>query len=143
MRHAWHNRPCLTDLGSRDDMDAGNRRPLVMALISETGIRELCKRIVARFEPERIILFGSYATGHPHPGSDIDLLVILPFEGRGFQKSLEILNSVNPHFPVDLIARTPEDTARRYEQGDPLIRDALDRGKLLYERDHKGVARQG
>jgi predicted nucleotidyltransferase len=113
------------------------------AMITETGIHELCKRIVDRFEPEKIILFGSYATGHPHSGSDIDLLVILPFEGRGFQKSLEILNTVSPQFPVDLIARTPEDTTRRYEEGDPLIREALDRGKLLYERDGKGVARQG
>ena len=35
---------------------------------------------------------------------------------------------------VDLLARRPEDTARRYEEGDPLIREALDRGKVLYER---------
>jgi len=112
-------------------------------VISETGIRELCKRIVDECEPERIILFGSHATGHAHRDSDIDLLVILPFQGRGFQKSLQILNAVKPQFPVDLIARTPEDTARRYKEGDPLIREALDRGKLLYERDGKGVARQG
>jgi uncharacterized protein len=68
------------------------------------------------------------------PYSDVDLLVILPFEGRNFWKSLEILNRVDPPFPVDLSARRPDDMARRFAEGDPLIREALDRGKVLYER---------
>ena len=46
-----------------------------------------------------------------------------------------ILNAVDPPFAVDLLARRREDTARRYDQGDPLIREALDRGCVLYERD--------
>jgi predicted nucleotidyltransferase len=91
--------------------------------------------IAREYAPERIILFGSYAYGHPSPDSDVDLLVILPFEGKGFYKSLEILNRVRPPFPVDLLARRPDDTARRYAEGDPLIREALDHGKVLYERD--------
>jgi hypothetical protein len=47
---------------------------------------------------------------------------------------LEILNRVAPDFAVDLLARRPEDTARRYLEGDPLIREALDHGKVVYER---------
>jgi len=66
--------------------------------------------------------------------SDVDLLVVLDFDGKGFRKSLEILNRVDSDFSVDLVARCPEDTARRYEEGDPLIREALDHGKVLYER---------
>ncbi|MFZ2089322.1 MAG: nucleotidyltransferase domain-containing protein [Desulfobaccales bacterium] len=102
-------------------------------MVKEQEIRSLSDRIVKEFQPQRIILFGSYATGRPTPDSDVDLLVILPFEGRNFTKSLEILNQTNPQFPIDLLARTPEDTERRYREGDPLIRDALDRGKILYE----------
>lgn len=112
-------------------------------MIDEATIRDLCNRITSEFDPERVILFGSHATGHPRPDSDLDLLVILPFDGSSFRKSLEILNRVDPSFPVDLLARTPEDTARRYRESDPLIREALDRGKLLYERNGQGVARQG
>jgi predicted nucleotidyltransferase len=103
-------------------------------MVDEQSIRTLSESIVREFQPERIILFGSYASGRPTPDSDVDLLVILPFEGRNFSKSLEILNRTNPQFPLDLLARTPEDTARRYREGDPLIREALDRGKVLYER---------
>jgi predicted nucleotidyltransferase len=104
-------------------------------MVEEQAIRELSDRIAREFDPEKIVLFGSYAYGQPGPDSDVDLLVMLPFEGKGFWKSLEILNRVNPQFPIDLIARRPDDTARRYSDGDPLIREALDRGKVLYERD--------
>ena len=103
-------------------------------MVDEKRISELSEQIVREFQPERIILFGSYAYGQPEPDSDVDLLVILPFEGTGFRKSLEILNRVSPDFSVDLLARRPEDTARRYLEGDPLIREALDRGKVVYER---------
>ena len=73
-------------------------------------------------------------TGNRGAESDVDLLVILPFKGRGFRKSLEILNRYDPAFDVDLIARQPDDTERRYREGDPMIREALDKGKVLYER---------
>jgi predicted nucleotidyltransferase len=102
-------------------------------MVDEQEIRSLSERIAKEFQPQRIILFGSYATGRPTPDSDVDLLVILPFEGKNLTKSLEILNYTNPPFPIDLLARTPEDTERRYREGDPLIREALDRGKVLYE----------
>lgn len=105
-------------------------------MVSIDTIRDLSDRIAAEFAPERIILFGSYAYGTASEDSDVDLLVILPFEGKGFRKSLEILNTVDPRFSVDLIARRPDDTDRRYAQGDPLIREALDRGSVLYERRH-------
>lgn len=104
-------------------------------MVDEKSIFELSERIAKEFQPERIILFGSYAHGHPTPDSDVDLLVILPFEGRNLRKSLEILSRVEPEFSVDLLVRRPDDTARRYAEGDPLIREALDRGKVLYERD--------
>ncbi|MBZ5543668.1 MAG: nucleotidyltransferase domain-containing protein [Acidobacteriia bacterium] len=103
-------------------------------MVDQWRIAKLSEQIVRDFQPERIILFGSYAYGQPRPDSDVDLLVVLPFEGKGFRKSLEILNRISPEFSVDLVARRPEDTARRYAEGDPLIREALDHGKVLYER---------
>ena len=103
-------------------------------MVDEIRIAKLSERIVREFQPERIILFGSYAYGQPRPDSDVDLLVVLPFEGKAFRKSVEILNRISPEFSVDLLARCPEDTARRYAEGDPLIREALDHGKVLYER---------
>jgi predicted nucleotidyltransferase len=103
-------------------------------------IKEFCERLVQEFHPDKVILFGSYAYGQPTDGSDVDVLVILPFEGTNFRKSLEILNRLNPRFAVDLLARRPEDIARRFAEGDPLVREALERGTVLYERDRSRVA---
>jgi predicted nucleotidyltransferase len=102
--------------------------------VAMTAIESLVQRIAETFNPDKVILFGSHAANRANLESDVDLLVILPFEGRGFTKSLEILRTVNPPFPIDLIVRRPDDTSRRYEQGDPLIRDALDHGVVMYER---------
>ena len=103
-------------------------------MVNMEDISRLSEKIAREFRPERVILFGSHAQGNPRPDSDVDLLVILPFEGRNFWKSLEILTRIDPPFSVDLLARRPDDTARRYAEGDPLIREALDHGKILYER---------
>ena len=103
-------------------------------MVDNQTIQNLCNRIVQDFEPERIILFSSYAYGNLSPDSDVDILVVLPFEGKNLYKSLEILNRANPDFPIDLLARRPHDAERLYRYGDPLIREALDHGKVLYER---------
>jgi predicted nucleotidyltransferase len=103
-------------------------------MVSMEQIAELGQRIAREFDPHRVILFGSHARGGSSADSDVDILVVLPFEGTGFRKSLDILNRLDVRFPIDLLARRPEDVAKRYEEGDPLIRDALDRGKVLYER---------
>lgn len=105
-------------------------------MIDHDSIQALTEKIVAEFSPEKVVLFGSRAYGTSRDDSDIDLLVILDFEGSPFRKALAILNRLDLHLPIDLIARHPEETARRYAQGDPLIREALDHGKILYERRH-------
>ena len=103
-------------------------------MVALADIQHVTQKIVQAFDPERVILFGSYANGNPGDDSDVDLLVILPFTGKSLWKSVEIVNLVDPHFAVDLLVRDPRDIARRYSQGDPLVHDALDNGKVLYER---------
>lgn len=102
-------------------------------MVDMKDIEALAQLIAKEFHPNRIVLFGSYAYGSPSPESDVDLLVVLPFKGKNFRKSLEIMNKVDPCFMVDLLARRPDDTRRRYKYGDPLIREALNRGRVLYE----------
>ena len=104
-------------------------------MVAMNQVVELSRRIAEAFDPDKIILFGSHAYGIPAEYSDVDLLVIMPFEGSGFDQSLEILDRVDPRFAIDLIVRRPDDTERRYREFDPLIRDALDRGRILYEQN--------
>ena len=104
-------------------------------MVAMSSVIELSERIAKEFDPEKIILFGSYAYGAPREYSDVDLLVLMPFEGKGFRKSLEILNRLDPRFSVDVVVRRPDDASRRYAEFDPLIREAFDKGTVLYERN--------
>ena len=104
-------------------------------MIPMQQIEEVSRRIADEFHPERILLFGSYAWGAPSQDSDVDLLVILPFEGKAVAKSVEMRLKVRPPFPMDLLVRTPEKIRERLALGDPFIRSILDKGKVLYEAD--------
>jgi uncharacterized protein len=111
--------------------------------IMQSSLQEICAQIVQHFAPEQVILFGSQAYGTARPNSDFDLLVILSFEGSGFNKALEIMKALDYPFPLDMLVKTPEDVEKRYKGRDPLVRDAIDRGKVLYDRgagNHTRVA---
>ena len=82
-------------------------------MVEMDSIRELAEKIVQIYHPRQVILFGSYAYGTPTVDSDVDLLVILAGEAKGSRKAVEILNTVNPQFPVDLLVRTPEQVRQR------------------------------
>lgn len=109
-------------------------------MLNDADIGELTQRIVREFDPDKVLLFGSRAAGTARADSDVDLLVILPFDGSSFHKSLDILNRIAAPGGVDLIARTQSDTDRRYQEFDPFIRSALDSARVLYERDHARAA---
>jgi uncharacterized protein len=108
-------------------------------MIALSQIEALSEQIVAKFQPERIILFGSYAYGQPNEGSDVDLLVILPFEEMPVQKAISIRQQVDYPFSLDLMARTPTQIKQRLEMGDFFIQDIITRGKVLYEADYARV----
>lgn len=98
-------------------------------------IEEFGRRVGEEFRAQRVILFGSYARGTAGPDSDVDILVIGPFEGRSADRSVEIRMKLRPSFPMDLLVRTPEKVRERLEMGDFFMREILDQGKVLYEAD--------
>ena len=112
-------------------------------MVDPNLISALSDRIVREFRPEQIILFGSYASGKPNEDSDIDLLVVLPFEGKAAYKAGEIRTKVRPEFPVDLIVRTPEQVADRLAMNDWFMRDIFAKGRVLYEADNARVGAEG
>jgi uncharacterized protein len=99
-------------------------------------IRQLCTRIAREFKPEKIILFGSHAYGQPMPESDLDVMVIMQFEGDPLEQAVTMLNRLNMLLPIDLLVRTPEQIQQRLEMGDHFIRDIIERGKVMYEAHH-------
>jgi uncharacterized protein len=102
-------------------------------------IQRLCDQIAREFRPERIILFGSHAYGQPGPFSDVDLLVVMPFEGSPLQQAARIITRVNPQMAVDLIVRTPQQVEERLAMQDGFMRNVVEHGKVAYEAEYAGM----
>ena len=105
-------------------------------MVSFADIERLVEKIAVEFDPEKIILFGSYARGAPRQDSDVDLLVILPFVGKSWRKAAEIRSQVRSRFPLDLLVRSPEEMRWRIKAGDPFLNEIVDQGVVLHAKDH-------
>jgi len=106
-------------------------------MVAMNQIEEFGRRVGREFGAERVILFGSYAKGSAGADSDVDILVIGPFEERSVDKSVEIRLKLRPGFPMDLLVRTPEKVRERVEMGDAFMREILDQGIVLYEANDR------
>jgi predicted nucleotidyltransferase len=105
------------------------------AKISRREIEAVIRRIAEKFDPEQIILFGSYAYGKPNQYSDVDLLIVMQTQERPRAKELEIARALSPHpFGMDILVRTPKQLQERIALGDYFLREIVTRGKILYER---------
>jgi len=110
-------------------------RRIPMRRIPMRAIRAVAKQIADKFQPDKIILFGSYAYGKPRPESDVDLLVVMDTSLRSRQQRLEISRALSPRpFPLDVIVHTPQQIQERLEMGDLFLREITSRGKVIYER---------
>ena len=101
-------------------------------------IHEMVDRIVSRFDPERVILFGSYARGSADRDSDVDLLVVLAkIEGSRRQKCVDIRVALHGMgLAKDIVIRTPEELDQERDIPGTLGRAADKEGRILYERAH-------
>ncbi|MGB9878262.1 MAG: nucleotidyltransferase domain-containing protein [bacterium] len=99
---------------------------------------EKLKRIIEslkKYDPERIILFGSYAREDFDPESDIDLVVIKRTEKRFIERLLEVAELIeNELGKVDVFVYTPEEFERMIEWRNPFIERVLKEGKVVYEK---------
>ena len=93
--------------------------------------------------PEKIILFGSYAYGNPNDKSDIDLLVIKNGKDISFDDEADLATAVylkreqsNIRTRYDVFFQTEHQVLKCAENGGAFM-DALQKGKVVYERTHQ------
>lgn len=104
-------------------------------ILNEKDIRRIVERIVALDNPEHIYLFGSYAKGNAHEGSDVDLLIVapstLPRLHRG--KAVKAALSAFPcHF--DLLFFTPQELADEMRHAYSFISSIMASGQMVYQK---------
>jgi predicted nucleotidyltransferase len=86
-----------------------------------------------RYQPQRIILFGSVARGEADAESDLDVLVIKDTP-EPFVKRLELMAELcPPGVHADILVYTPDELRRMVEDGNPFILQALKEGRVIYE----------
>jgi uncharacterized protein len=110
-------------------------KPKEQGLSNDELIREMAARIVRQFDPDRIILFGSHARGDAGPGSDVDLLVVMPLSGPRREKAIEIGVALHDiRLPKDVIVTTPEEFDWRKDTIGTIEHPAWQEGRVLYAR---------
>ncbi|HCE59007.1 MAG TPA: hypothetical protein DER09_14530 [Prolixibacteraceae bacterium] len=104
-------------------------------MIGAEKISDIVNKIVLGYNPEKIILFGSYASGNANENSDLDLFVVkktdLPRPLRMVQVRKMIYGSM---IPVDLVVYTPEEIIDSKKNRYSFVNEVMNTGKILYER---------
>ena len=86
---------------------------------------------LTRINPNRIILFGSYAYGKPNKDSDIDLLVVMETDKSFHQRIQEIRPLLPQNKAIDLIVLTPKEYIKA-KQSNPLMKEIESKGRVIY-----------
>jgi HEPN domain-containing protein/predicted nucleotidyltransferase len=98
-------------------------------------VKDITERLVEYYEPDRIILYGSYGTEKERTDSDIDLLIIKKTEKYLIERRIEAERILSDRLiPVDITIYTPEEVRYLFSVGSPFIEEVMEKGRLLYMR---------
>ena len=100
----------------------------------EQKLQAIVEKIVKEYQPEKIILFGSWAWGTPHEDSDLDLFVIKKSQKSRLDRQQELRGLLFPRaIPIDVLVYTPEEVEESINENHNLfIEDIIRNGKVLY-----------
>jgi uncharacterized protein len=99
-------------------------------------IFEIVEKIKREYQPDRMILFGSYAYGRPDQDSDIDLLIIKDTQERPIDRRVAIRRIVSDPrrlIPFEPIVLNPSELQKRLKIGDQFLKEIIEKGEVLYE----------
>lgn len=113
-------------------------------MVSKRTLMEATRRLVDRFDPQRIILFGSQARGTANSRSDADLLVVCRLKGKRRALMVAMDRSLRGlAFARDIVVLTPEEYGRDRLIPGTVARPAWREGKTLYARRRKRAESKG
>lgn len=105
------------------------------SLIEGKTLSAIVQAIVDRFHPEQIVLFGSYASDHPTPDSDVDLLIVMETEAPPHRRAAPIRLLFRPTpCAMDILVFTPDEVARWRGVPNHIVTEAFATGEVVYAR---------
>jgi predicted nucleotidyltransferase len=101
--------------------------------LSQNDIDEIASTIRSHVDPQRIVLFGSYADGSATDGSDLDLMVVMESDEPRYRRSIPIRKLFwPPKAPMDILVFTPAEVDRWDGVPNHIVTEVLSKGKVLY-----------
>ena len=102
-------------------------------MINNQDINKIVSKIVTNINPDKIILFGSYAYGSPNEDSDLDLLVIKDMAVEKHKRGREIRKYLRgTKVPLDLLIYTNEEVEELKNDKNAFISQILEKGRVLH-----------
>jgi predicted nucleotidyltransferase len=99
--------------------------------------RERIDHVIAsleEYDPQRVILFGSWARGDEDEHSDLDLVIIKETQERFLDRLKRVYELVKPAFAMDVLVYTPQEFAKMQKRDNPFIEMVIKEGVVIYER---------
>ena len=108
---------------------------LVRKKTLERELERILRVLQEKYQPEKILLFGSLLSGRTNAWSDIDLVIIKSTPKRFIERLKEVALLVNPSVGVDFFVYTPEEFKEMTREKNTFQRtEMLEKGKVLYDR---------
>lgn len=102
-------------------------------MINNQEIDKIVSLIVTNVNPDKVVLFGSYAYGKPNEDSDLDLLIIKDMEVEKYKRGREIRKYLRgTKVPMDLIVCTNKEIEEISNDKTAFISQILRKGRVLY-----------
>ncbi len=114
-------------------MNRINKKEIYKSKI-EKELQRIVKQLASKYQPRQIILFGSWARGDFHVGSDIDLIIIKETSERFIDRIGKVLELVNSPFAIEPMVYTPQEYQRMLKENNYFLKNALLEGRVIYER---------
>ena len=105
-------------------------------MITQQQLDHIVTRILKLYQPEKIILFGSYADGTAAENSDLDLFLVKDTIESPVERSAMIRNALRDFLqPMDILVYTPEEVEKDKDRKFSFVHEVLKSGKVLYARE--------
>lgn len=102
-------------------------------MITREKIQEIADKVAREFQPEKIILFGSFAWGTPTEDSDVDLFIVKEGKGKKWEKEKAVYKFLSgAKVPVDVLIYTSDEADMSRKKGNFFIEDIFTKGNVLY-----------
>lgn len=100
---------------------------------TQKQLDKIVREIVTKYQPEKVILFGSVARGAETEDSDYDFFIVkrdIPY--RGIDRHYDLMKRIRYRHASDFLICTPAEVEKRLALGDPFIREIMAQGRVLY-----------